>query len=111
MKHRLRFEPYADYEDMEGYVHYLDTFAKEANKGVDLKKPKDNIFQKCSDFLGMPWAEKNPRSAIKNAQKPLGNLPLEILSHISGYLDSVIDNGTLKTPIFHVQSRKQARPG
>lgn len=103
MKHRLRFEPYMDYEDMQGYLEYLDTFAKEANKGVDLTEPKDSVFIKVSDFLGMPWAEKNPRANLKNAQKPVGNLPLEILSYISGYLDSIIDNGTFKTPIFHVQ--------
>jgi putative membrane protein len=89
---------------MHPYLEYLDTFAKEANKGVDLREPKDSLWQRFGDFLGMPWAEKNPRRQIKMAQKPLGNLPLEILNHISGYIDSVIDNGTLKTPIFQVQS-------
>ncbi|KAF2431487.1 UPF0187-domain-containing protein [Tothia fuscella] len=104
MKHRLRFEPYVNYPDMEPYVEYLDTFAKEANKGVDLTQPKDSVWMKVGDFLGMPWAEKNPRRQIKLAQKPLGNLPLEILNHISGYIDGAIINGQLKTPIFQVQA-------
>jgi putative membrane protein len=106
MKHRCRFQPYADYDDMKHYVDNLSTFAKVANEGVSLEEPKDSLWHKFSEFLGMPWAEKNPRRVIKNAKKPVGNLPLEILSHISGYLDSVIDNGTLKTPIMHVQSCK-----
>jgi len=84
----------------------VDTFAKEANKGVDLTEPKDSKWQQFSEFLGLPWAEKNPRSLIKHAQKPLGNLPLEILSHISGYLDAIIDNKTIPTPIFQVQACK-----
>jgi putative membrane protein len=106
LKHRLRHEPYADYEDINSYMENLNTYAKVANKGVSLDEPKDSWWQKCGEFLGLPWAEKNPRRRIKHAKKPLGNLPLEILQHISGYLDSVIDNGTLKTPIMHVQSCK-----
>jgi putative membrane protein len=106
LKHRLRHQPYADYDDIKNYVENLNTFAKTANKGVSVEEPKDSAWQKFSAFLGMPWAEKNPRRAVKNAKKPLGNLPLEILSHISGYLDALIDNGTLKTPIMHVQSCK-----
>jgi len=36
----------------------------------------------------------------------LGNLPLEILTYLQAYIDTLILNGTLKTPIFQVQSSK-----
>jgi ion channel-forming bestrophin family protein len=100
LKHRLRFEPYVEYDDIRDYVEYLDTFAKEANKGVDVTPRKYSIWKQVGEFLGIQFAQSNPRKAIKRASKPLGNLPLEILGHLQGYLDTVVDNGTLKTPVF-----------
>ena len=106
LKHRLRFEPYMDYDDMRGYIDFLDTYAKEANVGVETALPKEGKLKRLGEILGLSVAQENPRQMIKKAKKPLGNLPLEILTYIQGYLDSIIDNGTLKTPIFQVQSRK-----
>jgi hypothetical protein len=78
----------------------LDTFAKEANEGIDAGPRKYSKWKRFGEFLGLPFAESDPRKEIKRAPKPLGNLPLEILGHIQGYLDTVVDNGTLKTPVF-----------
>jgi ion channel-forming bestrophin family protein len=105
LKHRLRFEPYVEYEDMRGYVEFLDTFAKEANQGVSTTTKKPAKWKRFGEFLGISFAEDNPRKLLKQAKKPVGNLPLEILVYLQGYLDTIIDNGTLKTPIFQVQSR------
>ena len=71
LKHRLRFEPYADYDDLRDYMENVDTFAKEANKGVDLTEPKDSKWQQFSEFLGLPWAERNKgRYKGKDARDP-----------------------------------------
>jgi putative membrane protein len=102
LKHKLRFEPYVEYDDLHDYVSYLNTFAKEANKCVDMKPRKPTLWKRFGQFLGLPFAESNPRKTIKRAPKPLGNLPLEILSHIQSYLNTIVDNGTLKTPVFSV---------
>ncbi|QDS72696.1 hypothetical protein FKW77_003222 [Venturia effusa] len=104
VKHRLRFEPYLDYEDLRPYAGHLDTFAKEAGRGVNLAEREYSKKKRLGEFLGLSFARSNPRKMIKRAQKPLGNLPLEILAHLQAYLDSIIDNGTLKAPCFHMQS-------
>jgi putative membrane protein len=93
-----------DYDDMRGYVDFLDTYSRDANVGVDSTPPKAGKLQRIGEVLGLTVAQSNPRVMIKNAQKPLGNLPLEILTYLQGYIDSLIVNGTLKTPIFQVQS-------
>jgi hypothetical protein len=49
-------------------------------------------------------AESNPRKLIKRSRVPLGNLPLEILSHLSSYMKSIFDNGTFKVTIYQTQS-------
>jgi len=35
---------------------------------------------------------------VKRTDKPLGNLPLEILSYLASYVDELVENGQLKTP-------------
>ena len=102
LKHRLRFEPYVEYEDMRDYVGHMKTFAKEANEGVDVTPKKIGVLKKFGQFLGIDAVESNPRKAIKRATKPLGNLPLEVLCHLQAYLDEIVDNGTLKVPVFCV---------
>lgn len=49
-------------------------------------------------------AESNPRKFVKNPTKPLGNLPLEILTHLSTYLKTLYDNGTFEWGIYQTQS-------
>ncbi|KAE9993362.1 hypothetical protein EG327_005348 [Venturia inaequalis] len=104
VKHRLRFEPYLDYEDLRPYAGHLETFAKDAGKGVDLAPREYSKKKQLGEFLGFSFAKSNPRKVIKQAPKPLGNLPLEILAHLQAYIDTIIDNGTLKTPCFQMQA-------
>lgn len=102
LKHKLRFEPYAHYDDLQPLVGHLDTFARAADQPDDNKK--QNVIQTAGQFLGVPMAESNPRKQLKKAKAPLGNLPLEILSHLSAYMKTVYTNETLKVSIYQTQS-------
>jgi ion channel-forming bestrophin family protein len=100
LKHKLRFEPYVRYDDMRNYAEFLDTFAKHAGNAADTTPERHSLLKRTGSFLGVTFSEPNPRSTVQRASKPLGNLPLEILNHIEGFLDTVVENGTLKTPVF-----------
>lgn len=102
LKHKLRFEPYMHYDDLKHLVGHLDTYAKAAD--VPDSHKKQNVFKTAGQFLGVPMAESNPRRVLKRARVPLGNLPLEILSHLSSYLKQIYDDGTFKVPIYQTQS-------
>ncbi|OAL47968.1 UPF0187-domain-containing protein [Pyrenochaeta sp. DS3sAY3a] len=103
VKHRLRFEPGIDYPDIRDRVAFLDTFAKAAE--VDIPKPLERTKAKAvGEYLGVTFAESNPRKRIKRSKKPLGNLSLEILNHLSCYVHSIIDNETLKIGLYQNQA-------
>ncbi|KAF2195971.1 UPF0187-domain-containing protein [Delitschia confertaspora ATCC 74209] len=102
LKHKLRFEPFTHYDDLKHLVGHLDTFAKEADQPE--RKRKLSPFKRLGSALGVPMAESNPRKLIKNPHKPLGNLPLEILTHLSSYMKTVFDNGTLKVSIYQTHA-------
>lgn len=101
LKHKLRFEPGIHYQDLEGIIGHIDTYAKEAEKPV---RQRQNIFKTTGNFLGLPMTEDNPRKLLKKARVPIGNLPLEILSHVSAYMKTIYDNGTFKVGIYQTQS-------
>lgn len=103
LKHRLRFEPFIHYEDMQQLVGHLDTYAKEAVVPPQANKQPSSI-KTFLEYLGVPMAESNPRKLIKNPIKPLGNLPLEILNHLSAYEKSIFENGTFKVSIYQTQA-------
>ncbi|KAI4952050.1 hypothetical protein J4E91_003512 [Alternaria rosae] len=93
VKHKLRFEPGTHYEDLKHLVGHLDTFAQAA----DMPAPDPpSAFRRTCQLLGMPMATPNPRKHIKQSRVPLGDLPLEILSHLSAYIKVLYDNGTLR---------------
>ncbi|KAF2623706.1 UPF0187-domain-containing protein [Macroventuria anomochaeta] len=103
VKHRLRFEPGIDYPDLKERIEYLDTFAKAAE--VDIPKAREySKLKSTGEFLGVTFAESNPRKRIKRSKKPLGNLPLEILNHFSAYVHSIINNETLKIGLYQNQA-------
>ncbi|EMD69185.1 hypothetical protein GGP41_004806 [Bipolaris sorokiniana] len=102
LKHKLRFEPYVHYDDLQHLVGHLDTFAREADQ-PDANK-KSSVFKTAGKFLGLPMAESNPRKLLKRSRVPLGNLPLEILNYLSIYMKSIYDNGTFKVSIYQTQS-------
>ena len=102
LKHRLRFEPYTDYDDLSGLVSHLDTFAgsataaqhadgnETANESSFSKHSKKSKLKYAGEWLGLTFAESNPRKLIKRSTRQLGNLPLEILTYLSSYHDSLI---------------------
>lgn len=103
VKHRLRFEPGIDYPDLKERVEYLDTFAKAA--GVEIPPPRTRGKAKAvGEYLGVTFAESNPRKRIKRSKKPLGNLSLEILNHLSTYVHSIIENKTLDIGLYQNQA-------
>ena len=96
LKHKLRFEPYAYYEDLEGLVQHLQTFAGEAYD-PEIRVPRSmSSWKVAGQYLGLTMAESNPRKEIKRSKKNLGNLPLEIQAYLSAYIHSIMKNGTFE---------------
>ncbi|KAL3474524.1 Bestrophin, RFP-TM, chloride channel-domain-containing protein [Aspergillus californicus] len=104
LKHKLRFEPDVGYDDLAGLVGYLDTFAKDAHDRQVIAPRRKTIWKAAGEYLGVSFAESNPRKLIKRSKKPLGHLPLEILNHISAYIDSTIRNETLNISLHQSQA-------
>lgn len=103
VKHRLRFEPGIDYPDLRHRVEFLDTFAKAAELDIPKQSDKKKI-KAVGEYLGVTFAESNPRKRIKRSKKPLGNLSLEILNHLSSYVQSTIDNDTMPIGLYQNQA-------
>lgn len=99
LKHKLRFEPYTNYEDIEQLIANIDTFAQLATKDNRYQPKKRSIFKTVGEHLGLTFATSNPRKAIKRATEPLGNLPLEILCYLSAFVDELVANGQLTVPM------------
>jgi predicted membrane chloride channel (bestrophin family) len=106
LKHKLRFEPYTGYEDLEHLVAHLNTFAQTATSAdPDASKPlKKTFYKEMGEYLGVSFAESNPRKLLKKAKRPLGNLPLEILSHLSMVVDAMVADGQLPVPMHQTLS-------
>ena len=102
-KHRLRFEPYAHYPDIASLVGHLDTYAKAAGKEEHAHEKKKSFFKTLGERLGLPFSISNPRKIIKRADRPLGNLPLEILSYLSAYLEEITATGQMKSTVLQSQ--------
>ncbi|KAF2652932.1 UPF0187-domain-containing protein [Lophiostoma macrostomum CBS 122681] len=109
LKHRLRFEPYTQYKDLQELVSHLDTFSRSAGTPTRRKK-KMHPMKRLGLLLQIPMARSNPRKEIKQATRPLGNLPMEILSYMSAYVNEIIKNKTLAVaPIQqHAMNNMQA---
>ncbi|KAG9242250.1 Bestrophin, RFP-TM, chloride channel-domain-containing protein [Calycina marina] len=99
LKHKLRFEPYAHYDDIASLIGHLETFAKDAHTPEVEEAHKYGTAKTVGNYLGLAFTQSNPRKVLKRAQRPLGNLPLEILTHLSTYIEEMANNGTLKSPV------------
>ncbi|PHH87834.1 hypothetical protein CDD83_8350 [Cordyceps sp. RAO-2017] len=106
LKHSLRFEPYTAYPDLQNLIGHLDTFAKSATEaqGSISTAHKKKFFRGVGEYLGVSFAASNPRKAIKKASRPLGNLPLEILSHLAVTIDTLVANEQLRVPIHQTMA-------
>ncbi|KAK4864316.1 hypothetical protein LT330_009843 [Penicillium expansum] len=104
LKHKLRFEPDIAYEDLAGLAGHLDTFARDAHDRMVVNPPAKSVWKSAGEYLGMSFAESNPRKYVKRSKKPLGHLPLEILNHLSAYIDSCVANGTMVSTLHQGQA-------
>ncbi|KAJ5902827.1 hypothetical protein N7495_003355, partial [Penicillium taxi] len=104
LKHKLRFEPDVAYEDLAGLAGHMDTFARDAHDPHIVSPPRKTPWKAVGEYLGISFAESNPRKLIKRSKKPLGHLPLEILNHLSAYIDSCVANGTLTSGLHQSQA-------
>ena len=97
LKHRLRFEPYTHYPDLCDLVAHLDTFAGDATLREKDKDVREKTFwQSWGEYLAIPMLSSNPRKMVKRARYPLGNLPLEILNHLTVYIHTIIAGGQFR---------------
>ncbi|CAI7604224.1 unnamed protein product [Penicillium glandicola] len=104
LKHKLRFEPDIAYEDLAGLAGHLDTFARDAHDRMVVNPPPKSLWKSAGEYLGVSFAESNPRKYVKRSKKPLGHLPLEILNHLSAYIDSCVANGTMASTLHQGQA-------
>ncbi|KAL6718779.1 hypothetical protein ACLMJK_003013 [Lecanora helva] len=106
LMHKLRFEPYASYDDLADLVSNLSTFAGDAYDPEVVSHREASKWKKAGDWLGLAFAESNPRKLIQRSKKNLGNLPLEILTYLSAYVESIVqnktfDNGTYQAMVMN----------
>ena len=117
LKHKLRFEPYVNHDDLEHLVTHLQTYAGEALDPKLESPPKGKSSWKAAgEYLDICFAQSNPRKAIKTSRKNLGNLPMEILMHLNAYLEGVKRDGTLDLTVYgmalaNVQTLNSAMAG
>ncbi|KAJ5814419.1 uncharacterized protein N7503_001169 [Penicillium pulvis] len=104
LKHKLRFKPDVAYEDLAGLVAHLDTFASQAHDRSVMHPSSKTLWKSVGEYLGLSFAKSNPRKLIKRSKKPLGHLPIEILIHLSAYIESCVKNGTLSLAQYQGQA-------
>lgn len=109
LKHKLRFEPDVAYEDLAGLIGHLDTFALEAHDRTVVCPPPKTPWKSVGEYVGFSFAKSNPRKLVKRSKKPLGHLPLEILVHLSAYIESCVQNGTLSVAQYQGHVSKSGR--
>ena len=105
LKHKLRFEPFIDYPDLHHLISNLETFAgqAEAVEPEMTKSKRKSALKTAGGFLGVTFAESNPRKLIKRSKYNLGNLPLEIVTYLSAYFEETFNNKTLTLGIHQAQ--------
>lgn len=102
LKHTLRFEPCASQSDIQPYIAHLDTFVRST---TDMSTKREPSFHKSiGEYLGVSFAQSNPRKLLKKADQHQGNLPLEILSHLAITLDSIVANKQLPLSIHQTMA-------
>lgn len=102
LKHRLRFEPAADYPDLAPLIGNIRTLAQSADPdALRLKEP--SAWKAASEYLDIPFGLSNPRKIMKQSKDNLGNIPFEVLNYLSSYVEEQIQNGVLKVPAHQAQ--------
>ena len=86
LKHRLRFEPSTEYPDLAPLISNIRTLASEADQAA-LSPRTVPSWKSTGQYLGVSFAESNPRKIIKRSKDNLGNVPLEVLTYLSAYIE------------------------
>jgi ion channel-forming bestrophin family protein len=94
LKHRLRFEAAPDYPDLAPYIDILNTMAGNADTTCLHPRPRGKV-KRAGEFLGVSFAESNPRKLMKQSRDNLGNIPHEILTYLQAYMEQIFSSGTL----------------
>ncbi|KAG9496594.1 hypothetical protein J7337_011370 [Fusarium musae] len=97
LKHTLRFEHCASQPDMQPYIAHLDTFSGRTTAVP--KRRVTNFKQVAGEYLGLSFAQSDPRKHLKRAEEHQGNLPLEILNHLAISVDCLVANKQLPVAI------------
>jgi predicted membrane chloride channel (bestrophin family) len=72
LKHRLRFETSVEYPDLSPLVSNLQTLAGMADQSA-LQERKTSSVQSWGQYLGLPFAQPNPRTLLRTSKETLGN--------------------------------------
>ena len=104
-KYRLRRQPGYEYPDLRPLIQNLSTFAKAAYL-ADGPTPQKryNAFRQAGQFLGVPGAASDPLKPLRKGPTYHGNLPFEILTYVSAYMQITIDSGTMTVSIIQTQA-------
>jgi ion channel-forming bestrophin family protein len=103
-KYRLRRQPGYDYPDLRPLIQNLNTFAKTAYLS-DGQPPQRRYspLRQAGQYLGIPGTSSDPLKPLRKGPKYFGNLPFEVLTYLSGYMEIIIKNNTLKVSIMQTQ--------
>jgi len=103
-KYRLRHQPLYNYSDLRPLIQNLSTFAKTAylNDGQPPQR-KYSVFRQAGQYLGIPGTSSDPLKPLRKGPRYFGNLPFEILTYLSAYMEIIIRNNTLKVSIMQTQ--------
>ena len=103
-KYRLRRQLDYEYPDLRPLIQNMSTLAKSAYL-ADGAPPRKQYtpLRKVGQRLGVPGTQSDPLKPLRKGPKYYGNLPLEILTYLGAYMDIVISNGTLTTPVMQTQ--------
>lgn len=80
LKHKVRFEPYDDLEDLVGH---LDAFVRNAHQASVLPEASDIVRHECGILRAVvlkPWTD------LKRAKRPLGHRPWDNLGCMDAYV-------------------------
>lgn len=81
---------------MKDMIAHLHTFAHEAFDHSEECYEQKGYLQAFGEYLGITFAHSNPRKALYQSKKPMGNLPLEILNHLSVWTQTTMEIGNLE---------------
>lgn len=97
--HRLRFEPAVNYPDIEHLIAPITrtTLAGCADQSK-LQRKELSATKRLGEYLGLTFAFSNPRKLIKRSEDNLGNLPHEILIHLSAYFEKAMASKQIYGP-------------